>query len=405
MLIEFRVENHRSLRDEQAITMEAGRVGESTDTRPRKVAGHNKKLLPAAVIYGANASGKSNLLSAIAFMSEAVTQSHRSWELHGGIPRTPFAWGEKRDKPSLFEVSLLLKGVKYVYGFVVNDEIVEEEWLFAWPKNHKQIWFEREGDKFEFGGHLKGPNEVIVEVTRPNALFLSTAAQHRNDQLIPIYEWFHGITSMNTLRSRQPDYRPLVAEAIFFTSPTNVERLRILLSGADVGIVNVKEIEDDQKNNRRRQKKILLQHESGNDDSWLPLEEEPGGTKALFRMAPIIFYSIDSGGLLLIDELESSLHPLLGQAIVKMFNCPKANPNNAQIIFTTHDTNLLGTTLGEPPLRRDQIWFAEKDSEGASRIYPLTDYKPRKSENLERGYLQGRYGAIPFLGDFSWITE
>ncbi len=108
---------------------------------------------------------------------------------------------------------------------------------------------------------------------------------------------------------------------------------------------------------------------------------------------------------MLVDELESSLHPSLGLAIVKMFNSPKTNPKNAQILFTTHDTNLLGTTLGEPPLRRDQVWFTEKDKEGASKLYPLTDYKPRKAENLERGYLQGRYGAIPFLGDIAWITE
>lgn len=108
---------------------------------------------------------------------------------------------------------------------------------------------------------------------------------------------------------------------------------------------------------------------------------------------------------MLVDELESSLHPSLGLAIVKMFNSPKRNPRNAQIVFTTHDTNLLGTTLGEPPLRRDQVWFTEKDKEGASKLYPLTDYKPRMAENLERGYLQGRYGAIPFLGDIAWITE
>ena len=109
--------------------------------------------------------------------------------------------------------------------------------------------------------------------------------------------------------------------------------------------------------------------------------------------------------MLLVDELEASLHPLLGSAIVRMFNSPKTNPANAQLLFTTHDTNLLGTTLGEPPLHRNQVWFTEKDREGATALYPLTDYKPRNVENLERGYLQGRYGAIPFLGDIERITE
>jgi AAA15 family ATPase/GTPase len=115
--------------------------------------------------------------------------------------------------------------------------------------------------------------------------------------------------------------------------------------------------------------------------------------------------ALDLGGLLLVDELESSLHPLLGLMILRLFNSPETNPRNAQMLFTTHDTNLMGTTLGEPPLRRDQIWFTEKEENGGTRVYPLTDYKPRKSENLERGYLQGRYGAIPFLGPIDWMTE
>jgi AAA15 family ATPase/GTPase len=154
-----------------------------------------------------------------------------------------------------------------------------------------------------------------------------------------------------------------------------------------------------------RRPRILLQHQAGDEGSWLDLNEESEGTKTLFRMAPSVFRALESGGLLLVDELESSLHPLIGLAIVKLFNCPRANSRNAQVIFTTHDTNLLGTTLGQQPLRRDQVWFTEKDDEGASTLYPLTDYKPRKAENLERGYLQGRYGAIPFLGDISWMAE
>lgn len=405
MLIEFRVENHRSIRDEQVLTMEAGRGGESTDTRPRNVSGHKEKLLPAAVIYGANASGKSNFLSAINFMREAVLQSHRAWEPQGGIPRSTFAWGSKCKQSSMFEATFMVLGIKYCYGFLVNDDIVEEEWLFAWPNNRKQVWLERDGDKYKFGQHLKGKKEVIEKVTRPNALFLSTAAQHKHDQLAPVHQWFSGLTLINVIRGRRSDYRPLFARAMFFSDSTKVERFRKLLKEADLGIVDVKEIEDEQSSRRDWQQKILLQHDVGNADSWLSLAEESEGTKTLFEMAPMLFYTLDSGGVLIIDELESSLHPLLAQAIVKTFNCPRLNPKNAQIIFTTHDTNLLGTILGEPLMRRDQIWFAEKDKEGASVIYPLTDYKPRKSENLERGYLQGRYGAIPFLGDLSWMME
>ena len=125
----------------------------------------------------------------------------------------------------------------------------------------------------------------------------------------------------------------------------------------------------------------------------------------MFSLALPILEVLHEGGVLIIDELERSLHPSLARDLVRFFNDPRTNPRNAQIIFTTHDTNLLGTTIGEPALRRDQVWLTEKDTEGATVLYPLTDYKPRKAENLERGYLQGRYGAIPFLGDFLAVGE
>ena len=421
MLIEFRVENYRSLRDEQALTLEAGGIDEASDPRPRSVAGHGKRLLPAAVIYGANASGKSNVLAALAFMREAVIRSHRQWEPDGGIPRTAFAWGRKRNESSMFEASFLVGGTKYVYGFVVDDEVVQEEWLFAWPNNRKQVWFEREGDVCKFGEHLNGPNDAVKEVTRPNALFLAAAAQHGHKQLMPVYGCFGGIIPVNVLGPRLSIFHAGFVPEMFFSpierqlslfgsdqaDDTLATRVGQLLKAADTGIVNIKSIDSEEERRGRtlRRPRILLQHQAGDDDSWLGLEEESEGTKTLFQMAPSVFLALDLGGLLLVDELESSLHPSLGAGIVKMFNSPEANPKNAQIVFTTHDTNLLGTTLGEPPLRRDQVWFTEKDQEGASRLYPLTDYKPRKAENLERGYLQGRYGAIPFLGDIAWITE
>jgi uncharacterized protein len=154
-----------------------------------------------------------------------------------------------------------------------------------------------------------------------------------------------------------------------------------------------------------RPRRISLKHQSESDDAWLPFEEESRGTRTLFRMALPILQAIQEGGTLLVDELEASLHPTLAQQIVRQFNDPATNPRNAQLIFATQDTNLLGTTVGQPALRRHQVWLTEKNSEGATVLDPLTDYKPRKAENLERGYLQGRYGAIPFLGDFSVAGE
>lgn len=420
MLVELRVENHRSLLSEQVFSLEAARLGGASDPRPRSIDGHDVPLLPAAVIYGANASGKSNVLSALAFMREAVVSSHRQGDPDGGVPRSPFAWAGMRQQPSMFEVVFVLDGTKFEYGFCLSDTVVEEEWLFASPMNRRQLWFERDGQSFKFGDNLKGPNQVTREVTRANALFLSASAQNAHSMLTPIYSWFQRCVSFNI--SSQPRYRiSSPSFSTFFFSAqeerslfnheepdsTLTDQIRQLLRSADIGIVDVKNSISEHEIDGRtfRRARVLLQHAEGDDDSWLDFEHESEGTKTLFRLAPSVFRVLESGGVLFVDELESSLHPLLGLAIVKLFNSPTSNPKNAQLLFTTHDTNLLGNTIGEPPLRRDQIWFAEKDRVGASRIYPLTDYKPRQVENLERGYLQGRYGAVPFLGDFSWMKE
>ena len=425
MLIEFRVENHRSLRDEQALTLEAANLGNDSDWRPRAVAGHDGRLLPAVVLYGANASGKSNVLSSLAFMRDAVLQSHRFWEPDTGVPRSPFGWGPKSHEPSTFEVSFLLEDKKYLYGFVVGDTAIEEEWLYAWPHGRKQVWLQREGSSFIFGEHFGGQNEVIREVTRENALFLSAASQHQHPILSSIYSWFRRIVPVNLQGrgfappSARGSYRGLPSSIrnLWHPVPTLFEHewpgpasdlIRQLLLSADTGIVDLKiEEEEETTTSKRvfRRERILLKHNADDDNSWLDYEEESQGTKTIIHMAIPLLRVLGEGGVLLIDELESSLHPLLGLKIVEMFNAPATNPLNSQIIFTTHDTNLLGTTLGKPALRRDQIWFTEKDKEGASQLYPLTNFKPRNSENLERGYLQGRYGAIPFLGNPSWTTE
>jgi AAA15 family ATPase/GTPase len=144
---------------------------------------------------------------------------------------------------------------------------------------------------------------------------------------------------------------------------------------------------------------VFFQHKTVAASAWLPLEQESNGTRTIARFAPGILDALETGSVLAVDELESSLHPLLAMRLVQLFNNETTNSRGAQLIFTTHDTNLLGNILQQPLLRRDQVWLTEKDAEGATRLYPLTDYKPRKGENLERGYLQGRYGAIPFLGE------
>lgn len=424
MLIEFRVENHRSIRDEQVLSMAAARIGDECDGRPREVANYATKLLPVVAIYGANGSGKSNVLAALAYMKEAVSLSHRLWSPDEGVPRDPFAWGKRKKESSLYEVEMIIDDVRYQYGFICNDDAFLEEWIYAWPNGKKQTWLEREGENFKFGENLRGENKVIEEITRPNALYLSAAAQLRHHQLTPLFSWFGSIHAINlaispsSSRRLYPNQHRYDRELAYMLDESGdirqgglfddeqpesmLGQFKTLLQAADIGIVDVRLNREDNTSSGRlgRNTRFELKHKCESDDAWLPLEEESRGTKTLFRLALPILQSIRNGTMLLVDELESSMHPMLADLIVRQFNDPEINKRNAQLIFSTHDTNLLGTLVGEPALRRDQVWLTEKDPRGATVLYPLTDFKPRKDENIERGYIQGRYGAIPFLGDF-----
>lgn len=414
MLIEFRVENHRSIREEQAITMEAAASLKERPDVVRREDGHASGLLPVIALYGANASGKSNVLAAMDFMRDAVRHSLRSWDPDGGIPRDPFAWGPSKAQPSTFEVTFLLQSVRYEYGFVVDDESFLEEWLFAFPHGRKQTWFKRDGAEFSYGEQLKGEARLVEPIVRRNALFLSAAGQTGIGQLAPIFRWFGRVRSLNVDRhligaGRVEQWllpRPMEGEeheSAELQAHLDARRLalRQLLSQADVGItdIRVKPVGGEEGTAvRRRRLRVQLKHSNPWTPGWLSLEEESRGTIALSQAAPHLLDCLGSGSVLLVDELEASLHPLLAIRLAELFLDPITNPRGAQLIFTTHDTNLIGNAAGESVLRRDQVWFTEKDLEGATHVYPLTDYHPRKAENLERGYLQGRYGAIPFIG-------
>jgi AAA15 family ATPase/GTPase len=169
---------------------------------------------------------------------------------------------------------------------------------------------------------------------------------------------------------------------------------------ADVGVVDLKITDDGSRGSR-----VFLQHQEGDEDSWLELKDESDGTQSLLWLAPVLLDVLHQGGMLLIDELDRSLHPSVSAAILELFLRAETNPKKAQLIATTHDTAVLGNIFGKGPLDREHVWFTEKDKTGSTALYPLTDYRPRVSENLQRGYLQGRYGAIPFLGDLSWVTK
>lgn len=380
-------------------------------------------LLRVIGIYGANASGKSNVLNALKFMKSAVEESQREWKPDGGVPRSPFLLDPKANsEPSFFEVDFLLKDSRYTYGFVIDSKRVLEEWLYAYPQGRKQKWFTRdasESPEFSFSRSLTGENKSIQALTRDNSLFLSAAAQNNHQMLSPIFQWFS--TSLIFLDEAQRTNNLLTL--INLRTPEYRTGILSIMQNSDLGITDIdldvqkmsdmtKRIYEAILKDRPEYLELLkkspnlprlkLRHhaEATENDIEIPFSDESRGTQALFALAGPVVETLAIGGLLCVDELDASLHPLMAIEIVKMFNDPKRNPHNAQLLFNTHDTNIL--ECGD--LRRDQIWFTEKDKNGATHLYPLTDYKARKEENLKRGYLQGRYGAVPFIHTESLFT-
>ena len=394
-------------------------------------------LVRVAAIYGANASGKSNVVKALDYMSTAVRSSHRHWPPEGPIPREAFLLdAQSKTDPSSFEADLLLDGVRMHYGFSLDDREILDEWLDAYPIGSKpvrrQMWFKRERRTFTFGNKLDGDNSSIERLTRPNSLYLSAAAQNNHETLLPLYKWF----------AEQFSYVPREREhlsmetAAMCQDETLKSNLLAILRLADLGVVGLVVREeklfgdtpegvDSQPETVDTEIREALQHlfavvkkrggtildkrpmvdlihvGTSQEGVTLKIRDESEGTLAFFALLGKVLGALNSGGTIFVDELDASLHPLLALEVVHLFNDPKVNPRGAQIVFSTHDTNI----LDKGSLRRDQIWFTEKDSEGGTHLYPLTDFKPRKNENLERGYLQGRYGAVPFIGSSDFLAD
>jgi hypothetical protein len=399
MLIRFRFANVHSLRDEQELSLVASlHEGRGDLVRVEDL---DVDLLRTAAVYGPNAAGKSNVLAALRFMRNAVVDSHRLWWPEGPIPVEPFLLDSARDSPSLFEVDLLLDGVRYQYGFKLDTQRILEEWLYSYPKKRRQLWFSRDAgapEPFTFGKNLKGNHRIIQGLTRENSLFLSAAAENNHQALLPIHRWFRERLHFSAAESRAGDLSFTLA--MLDSAPKKASVLD-LLHLADLGIADL-EIRDDRRTglyvyDSAAVPVLEVKHRTREGLVPLPIQRESRGTQAWISLAGTILWVLERGAVLFLDELDASLHPRLALEVVRIFQDPERNPRNAQLIFNTHDTTLLGNLMGEPSLHRDQVWFVEKDQEGASHLYPLTDFKPRKLENLERGYLQGRYGAVPFI--------
>jgi AAA15 family ATPase/GTPase len=415
MLIEFRAKNFRSLRDEAVLSLVASTdktlLTTHTVSTGLKAAPH---LLKSAVVYGANASGKSNLIRALQYMRGVVLESAGLLPGQTFDRLQPFKLDAAfASQPTEFEVTFILEEVRYQYGFTMTAQRIVSEHLLVYKAFKPQRWFERQFDEqggkdvYEFGSGLKGAKHLWEGATRPNALFLSMAVQLNSEALRPLFDWFaNRLVIFN-------EHAPLSPQFSVQMLKQKAQRRAIcdFLRAADSSIADIEvetkkvtghSIRFDLATGKRETgvseqefDEIRFHHVAEQGKAAFDLADESNGTRNLLFLAGPVLDVLGKGMTLVVDELDTSMHTLLVQALVRLFHRPETNTSGAQLIFSTHDTSLLDAY---GLFRRDQIWFMEKKPDQSSSLYPLLDFSPRKNEALERGYLQGRYGALPFLG-------
>ena len=416
MLIEFRVKNFRSLRDEQTLSLVADKDKslQESNTMPSGIKAA-PTLLRSMAIFGPNAGGKSNLIKALQFMRAVVAESASVMQPGQAFHTQSFRFeATSVAQPTEFDVSFVLDGIRYQFGFALTAQRITREYLLVYKAFKPQLWFERYFDEesgkdlYDFGTGLKGPKSVWEGATRPNALFLSMAVQLNSEQLQPVFAWFvkqlaifNEITPLGQHFSiemlRKPEGKRAICD--FLTSAdisiSDIEVVTRKVSGQAVHFDMAAE-KTEVRNEEQEVHELLFHHVTDHGEAVFSLGDESMGTRNLLFLTGPVLEILDKGMVLVVDELGSSLHPLLVRRLVELFQNSRFNKKGAQLIFTSHDTSLLDQDL----FRRDQIWFVEKDRDQASKLYPLSDFSPRKNEALERGYLMGRYGALPFLGDW-----
>ena len=416
MLIEFRVKNFRSLRDEQTLSLVADKDKslQESNTMPSGIKAA-PTLLRSMAIFGPNAGGKSNLIKALQFMRAVVAESASVMQPGQAFHTQSFRFeATSVAQPTEFDVSFVLDGIRYQFGFALTAQRITREYLLVYKAFKPQLWFERYFDEesgkdlYDFGTGLKGPKSVWEGATRPNALFLSMAVQLNSEQLQPVFAWFvkqlaifNEITPLGQHFSiemlRKPEGKRAICD--FLTSAdisiSDIEVVTRKVSGQAVHFDMAAE-KTEVRNEEQEVHELLFHHVTDHGEAVFSLGDESMGTRNLLFLTGPVLEILDKGMVLVVDELGSSLHSLLVRRLVELFQNSRFNKKGAQLIFTSHDTSLLDQDL----FRRDQIWFVEKDRDQASKLYPLSDFSPRKNEALERGYLMGRYGALPFLGDW-----
>ncbi len=433
MLIQFSIKNFRTFKDKATISFIASNYDKDTREEENifQDTNYNLRLLKSCVIYGANASGKSKFIEALVFMKRFVITSSKDSQKGDKIPVEPFKLNSVSEKePSEFEVIFTHKNIMYRYGFEVNNKTVISEWLYSKPKTKEIELFYRDNQNFEIHKRSFQKGNVLVKegLIRDNALLLSVAAQFNEKTSVNIIEWFKNIGTISGVQ--EEGYEGYTIDKA--KDPNFKSRILELLKAADLGIQDIQvEILDLEKlpKDMPKELKDFIIKKSEEDESAeflsdvltshkkydsnnnligkvnLSLDnDESFGTRKFFALTGPVLDSLEHGRTLVIDELDSKLHPNLVCKIVSLFNSKEKNPKNAQLLFNTHDTNLLSSGL----FRRDQVWFTEKNKLGEGKLYSLADFKSedvRKNDPFEENYIRGKYGAVPYLGYFDNLIQ
>lgn len=416
MLLRFEAANYRSILEPVELSMIAVDKDRPSTRGFDLIA---ERVLTIAGIYGPNASGKSNVVEALAWLSTAVGRSLRAWDQF--VPREPFKFGPGPETPSAYEVEMVVRNVRYAYRVEVDDSAVLFETLYSYPERRRRVLFERDGPEIHFRrglGALAGTRELLT----PTTLALSAAMRFDDPEVAPFGRHLSGMRVLGA-RRRAP-WRRLPAGAAYGPGQSLTERLfdslgpsgqpslfddadiapvdgresaLALLRFADLGIDDVQVVEeadDEARITAQRRRRLRFIHRAGGEEIPFDLTEESAGTQTWFALIGPALTALRRGQVLLFDEIDASLHPKLSARLLELFQDPKTNPRDAQLIFTTHDTSLLNH------LNRDEVWLTEKGADGTTTLTALAEYggdKVRRSLNLERAYLQGRFGAVPEL--------
>lgn len=425
MLIYFEAENFRSIREEICLQMTA--VNYYKELQDNLITWDlpglkNLKYVKAAAIYGPNAAGKSSVWQALLRMKDMVCNSVR-YSPEQLLPYHPFRLDTfSKNKPTRFSIVFTAgkSNTRFQYSFSYNEKTIISEKLYAYPKGFKQVWFSRElvEDKPQIkdSTYLKIPAS-LKPLLNNGTLLLSLLGQYpsaqENKEILSIVNWFARDLDLYSSSSEAYNDFPYAGEVLDGEKGSDAMRkyIRRLLTTADVGIVNMQiktqEIPKDmqktithlfgvpQEQLEEGAKTIVFEHKGSEGDGIFDFGEESNGTKQLFGLSAHIAQALETGGVLFVDELDASLHPLLVAEIIRTFTNEKTNLKAAQLVFTLHNVSILEDEL----LRRDQIWFVEKNAAGATELYALSDFSPRKNETVAAGYLGGRYAAIPVISE------